>query len=84
MKQQQQHLIPWTIILEEAIQTFIDQYGLAPLRMKCESRIAILMYQYDDEIFQRQYEQRQPTDYQVKDRIMNFIKTFLFSSICYV
>lgn len=58
-----QHI--WTIILEEILQKFIEQYGLFVLQMKCNLNKIILKYDYENEILQRKYEQMASTNYQV-------------------
>jgi len=60
------YLTHWSSTIEEAIQTFVHQYGIAPLQMKYNNKIAILTYEYKDQLFERQYQQQQPTDYQVR------------------
>ena len=61
------HLVHWTLTIEETIQTFIHQYGIKPLRLKCNFKIAMLTHEYDDQILERQYQQQNPTDYQVRE-----------------
>jgi hypothetical protein len=57
----------WTTTsLEKSIQLFIEQHDIASFRMKCETRQGALIYQYEDEIIQRKFQQYQPTNYQVK------------------
>lgn len=55
----------WTSKLEETLQALIEEYGLVSLQMECHWKIGLLRYQYRDEIIQRQYQQQQPTVYQV-------------------
>jgi hypothetical protein len=59
-------LIGFTSTVEEAIDTYIQQYGIKPLQMKRDHKIALLEYDYDAEILQRKYLQENPNEYQVK------------------
>jgi hypothetical protein len=59
-------LIGFTSTMEEVIDTYIQQYGIKPLQMKRDHKIALLEYDYDAEILQRKYLQENPNEYQVK------------------
>jgi hypothetical protein len=59
-------LIDFTSTMEEVIDTYIQQYGIKPLQMKRDHKIALLEYDYDAEILQRKYLQENPNEYQVK------------------
>ena len=76
-------LIHWSSKIEEAIQTFVYQYGIAPFQMKYDHKTVILTYEYEDQILERQYQQQQPTDYQVKFLFV-LIKLFFFISILFL
>ena len=54
-----------TPTLRQAINDFVEQFGIAPLRMKRDLKIALLDYGYRAEIIDRQYRQERPNDYQV-------------------
>jgi len=65
-QKKEENLLYWTSTIEEAIQTFVQQYGIHPLQMKYNHQIAILTYEYEDQILQRQYQQQNPTLNQVR------------------
>jgi len=56
----------YTDDIEKAIEKFVQQHGIRPLQMKLDYKIAILEYDYDMEILEREYLQLKPTEYQVK------------------
>jgi hypothetical protein len=56
----------YTDDIEKAIETFVQQHGVRPLQMKLDYKIAILEYDYDMEILEREYLRLKPTEYQVK------------------
>jgi hypothetical protein len=56
----------YTDDIDKIIETFIQQHAVRPLQMKFDYKIAILEYDYDAEILDREYSQLEPTKYQVK------------------
>jgi hypothetical protein len=59
-------LIGYTDDMEKKIEAFVQQNGIRPLQMKLDYQIAILEYDYDAEILEREYLRYNPTEYQVK------------------
>jgi hypothetical protein len=55
----------YTDDIEKAIEKFVQQHGIRPLRMTLDYKIAILQYDYDMKILEREYLQLKPTEYQV-------------------
>lgn len=60
------NLIGFTSNIEQTIQSFVQKYGVKPLEMKRNLKIAMINYDYDSEILRRQYLQEKPNEYQVK------------------
>ena len=65
INQTKEDLPYWTSTIEEGIQTFVQHYGINPLQIKYKHQIAVLTCEYEDQILQRQYQQQNPTAYQV-------------------
>ena len=59
-------LVDFTSNMEQAIVTFVHQSGITSIRLKCDFAIAVLYYDYTDHQLQYQYEQENPTEYQVR------------------
>ena len=60
-------LIGFTDEMEQAIETFIEQYGdIQSFRMKGNYKIAIFEYDYDAELLEREYRRLQPIQYEVR------------------
>jgi len=51
--------------MEEILRNYIFQYGIKPLKMKRNQKIALLKYNYDAEIIQRKFLHEKPINYQV-------------------
>ncbi|CAF5059645.1 unnamed protein product, partial [Rotaria sp. Silwood1] len=49
---------------EKRIKNFITRYSLVSYQMKLNYELAILLYDYDDQLLERTYLQMKPTDYQ--------------------
>ena len=64
--EKKEDLLCWTSTIDEAIQTFVQQYGTDPLQMKYNHQLAILACDYEDQILQRQYQQQNPTSHHVR------------------
>jgi hypothetical protein len=60
-------LIGCTSTIEEAIKNYVQQYGIRPLQMKRDLKIALLEHDYDAEILERKYSQEKPNEYQVRN-----------------
>ena len=59
-------LLGFTDEMEKVIETFIRQYGIQSFQMKHNYKIAILQYDYDAEILEREYLRFKPTKNQVR------------------
>ncbi|CAF4160822.1 unnamed protein product, partial [Adineta steineri] len=59
-------LIGLTSTIEEAIVKYVQHYGVIPLQMKRDMKIALLEYDYDAEILERKYLEEKPNDYQIE------------------
>ncbi|CAF1408279.1 unnamed protein product [Adineta steineri] len=59
-------LIGLTTTIEEAIVKYVQHYGVIPLQMKRDMKIALLEYDYDAEILERKYLEEKPNDYQIE------------------
>ena len=59
-------LIGLTSTMEEAIVRYVQQYGIIPLQMKRDLKIALLEHEYDAEILERKYAAEKPNEYQVR------------------
>ncbi|CAF1543899.1 unnamed protein product [Adineta ricciae] len=57
-------LIGYTSTVEEAIVRHVQNYGIIPLQMKSDLKIALLKHDYNAIILQRKYEQGKPNEYQ--------------------
>lgn len=57
----------FTTQMEESICNYVQQYGIIPLKKKRDLKIALIEYNFDTEILQRQYLQESPNQYQVRE-----------------
>ena len=55
-----------TASMDEAMDAFVEEHGIRPLRMKRDLKIALLEHEFDAEILERRYAQENPNDYQVQ------------------
>ncbi|CAF1049326.1 unnamed protein product [Rotaria sordida] len=58
--------IGFTNEMEQAIETFIQHYSIVPFRLKFNYRIAILEFNYDDQLLEQAYLQLKPTKNQIQ------------------
>ena len=72
MDQYQQQLIEkknqfvdFTLTMSNMIQNYVHQYGIYPIKLQRDLKIALLKYDYDAEIMERQFLQAKPTEYHV-------------------
>jgi hypothetical protein len=77
----------FTSTVEQKIKNYVFQYGIKPLKMKRDLKIALVKHDYDAEIIERKFLQ-EPNDYQVS-RILLLIEIivvellyFLFIILC--
>jgi len=74
----------FTSTIEQKIKNYVFQYGIKPLQMKRDLKIALVKHDYDAEIIERKFLQEEPNDYQV-NRILILIQiivVFLFIILC--
>ncbi|CAF4071230.1 unnamed protein product [Rotaria sordida] len=69
--QKKNSLLEFTSIMNEAIQIYVQEYGIKPLEMKHQLKKAIVMYNYQIEILERKYLHEQPNQYQLPKRLVN-------------
>ena len=58
-------LLNFTSTMEESIRTYVYQYGICPLKLQRDLKIALLKHDYDAEIIERKFFQEKPNEYQV-------------------
>ncbi|CAF3104674.1 unnamed protein product [Rotaria sp. Silwood2] len=66
-------LVGFTSTMNEAIQFYVQEYGIKPLEMKHQLKKAIIIHNYESEILERKYLQENPNEYQlqVAKRLVN-------------
>ncbi|UJR12991.1 hypothetical protein I4U23_000017 [Adineta vaga] len=57
------HLIGFTSSIEKTIIQYVQRYGIIPLQMKRDLKIALLKHDYNTIILRRKYEQENPNEY---------------------
>ena len=67
-REKQQSLIDFTDDTERAIDAFVQHYGVPLLHAQQKHRIALVEYEYDVELLEREFLRMQPTEYQVSER----------------
>ena len=67
-RERQQSLIDFTDDTEQAIDAFVQHYGVPLLRAQQNYRIPLVEYEYDVELLEREFLRMQPTEYQVSER----------------
>ncbi|CAF1148565.1 unnamed protein product [Rotaria sordida] len=63
---QKNSLVEFTSIMDEAIQIYVQEYGIKPLEMTRQLKKAIVMYNYQSEMLERKYLQETPNQYQIE------------------
>ncbi|CAF4608751.1 unnamed protein product, partial [Rotaria sp. Silwood2] len=66
LNEKKNSLIGFTSTMEESIQTYVQEYGVKPLEMKRDLKIAIVTYNYESQILERKYLQETPNQYQIE------------------
>ena len=66
LDEKQSNFIRFTSIIQETIELYVQTHGIKPLEMKRDLKLALINYDYDSEMLQRQYFQEQPNPYQVR------------------
>lgn len=75
LNEQIDHFVGFTEAMEKTIQTYVHHYGIKPLKIKRDLKIALIKYDYEAEILERKFVQEKPNDYQVS------FKKYAISSI---
>ncbi|UJR34546.1 hypothetical protein I4U23_027323 [Adineta vaga] len=60
------HLIGFTSPIEKTIVQYVQHYGIIPLQMKRDLKIALLKHDYNTIILRRKYEQENPNEYHIE------------------
>ena len=68
LEDKRSHLFGFTSAMEDTIIQYVQHYGIIPLQMKTDLKIALLRHDYNATILQRKYEQENPNQYQVNHR----------------
>jgi hypothetical protein len=55
--------------MEDMIRKYVQQYGIQPLKLQRDHKIALLKHDYDAEIIERKFLQENPNEYQVNQFI---------------
>lgn len=55
----------YTDSMEECLNSFIEQHGIRLLRLKCQLKRQLIKFDYQEQLFQLNYRQQQPTHEQV-------------------
>ncbi|CAF4279646.1 unnamed protein product [Rotaria magnacalcarata] len=66
LDEKQSTFIRFTSTIQETIEIHVQTYGIKPLEMKRDLKLALVNYDYDSEMLQRAYFQEQPNNYQIE------------------
>ena len=69
LDEKKRQLAGFTSEMEEAIIHYVQRYGIVPLQMKRDLKVALLRHDYDATILARKYAHEKPNDYQVRERV---------------
>ncbi|UJR18826.1 hypothetical protein I4U23_021954 [Adineta vaga] len=59
-------LTGFTSVIEKSIVQYVQHYGIIPLQMKRDLKIALLKYNFNSIILERKYKQENPNEYQIE------------------
>ena len=65
--ERKRQIVNVTPAVQQSIDDYVERFGIAPLRMKRDLKIALLEYDYRAEIIDRQYQLEHPNTYQVRE-----------------
>jgi hypothetical protein len=65
LDEKKRQLIGFTSTMEDMIRKYVQQYGIQPLKLQRDLKIALLKHDYDAEIIERKFLQENPNEYQV-------------------
>ncbi|CAF4049665.1 unnamed protein product, partial [Rotaria magnacalcarata] len=60
------HFMETNSNIEIAIEHYVQQYGIQVVQLKSNLKKALIKYDYDTEILERQYKQQKPNEYQIQ------------------
>ncbi|CAF1666695.1 unnamed protein product, partial [Adineta ricciae] len=66
LEDKRSQLIGFTSAVEDTIIQYVQRYGIIPLQMKTDLKIALLKHDYNATILQRKYERENPNEYQIQ------------------
>ncbi|CAM4886886.1 unnamed protein product [Rotaria socialis] len=66
LDEKQSTFIRFTSTIQETIEIHVQTYGIKALEMKRDLKLALIHYDYDSEMLQREYFQEQPNNYQIE------------------
>ncbi|CAF4207952.1 unnamed protein product [Rotaria magnacalcarata] len=66
LDEKQSTFIRFTSTIQETIEIHVQTYGIKALEMKRDLKLALINYDYDSEMLQREYFQEQPNNYQIE------------------
>lgn len=65
LEDKKKQLSEFTLMMEQMIRNYVHEYGIYPLKLQRNLKIALLQYDYDAEIMERRFLQENPTEYHV-------------------
>jgi hypothetical protein len=66
--ERKRQIVNVTPAVQQSIDNYVERFGIAPLRMKRDLKIALLEYEYRAEIIDREYQLEHPNTYQVRGK----------------
>ncbi|CAF1023286.1 unnamed protein product [Rotaria magnacalcarata] len=66
LDEKQSTFIRFTSTIQETIEIHVQTYGIKLLKMKRDLKLALVNYDYDSKMLQREYFQEQPNNYQIE------------------
>ena len=65
LQEKQNSIVGFTSKMIKLIDSYVHQYGIQPVKLKSDFKIASIRYNYEFELFERKYRHEQPNEYQV-------------------
>ena len=84
LNDRKRHLTAFTDTMEQAIEQFVQEHGIAQSQLTIEAQIKIVEYDYNERIVELEYLQLKPKEYQVRWTVccsLDRRSTFVFSLI---
>ena len=57
--------------MEEFIENYVEFFGIRPLKLKRDLKIALIKHDYDSEILKRKHIHEKPNEYQLRNSIVS-------------